>query len=181
MKKQDLKPGMVVEVRGGKKYLISAEKFKFIDLEDGCHFNPLDGYDDDLLFRNDGIIICLVGSGENNSDIVKVYSDYTCSNLLWERKVKPSLTADESILLELLKEAGYRYIARDEDTALWAFNDEPTKHCDGDGDDYWACEAKQHAKSFTFEYTCYQEMFKFIKWGDEKPYSIIELLKGETK
>ena len=35
VKKQDLKAGMVVEVRGGSKYLISDEKFEFINLKDG--------------------------------------------------------------------------------------------------------------------------------------------------
>ena len=112
---------------------------------------------------------------------MKVYSDYTCSNLLWERKVKPSLNIDEINLLRFIqryhdRKYDYEWLARDEDGELYAYTNKPEKSDDhwrnrhhiGDLDPIGAANALRP----------FNDMFKFIQWEDEEPYSISELLKG---
>ena len=156
MKKSDLKYGNVVETRSGDKYLYTYhdEEDIFVDLTGDGYY-----YYESLYINTSGI----------NSDIfiIKVYKDYTCKELLWERKEKPQLTEDEKVILRNLPKE-YKWIARDLSGMVYIFIERPEK-----GQAIW--------------YGCGQPMipfyhlFKFIKWEDEEPYSIEELLKGEEK
>ena len=155
MKKSDLKYGNVVETREGIKYLYHCKNSdKFLNLDyDG--FLWIRNFDENL-----NIIDC-----DNGLDIMKVYKDYTCKELLWERKDEPKLTEDEKAILRNLPKE-YKWIARDLSGMVYIFIERPEK-----GQAIW--------------YGCGQPMipfyhlFQFIKWEDDEPYSIEELLKGE--
>ena len=77
------------------------------------------------------------------------------------------LRADIEALKELHEE-GFTFLARDEDGKLWAFMDEHIGDIEKE-DGMWTC------------WNCYKsidkKLFKFIKWKDEKPTSIEELMK----
>ena len=155
MKKSDLEYGNVVETREGIKYLYHCKNSdKFLNLD----------YDGFLWIRNfDENLKCI---DENELDIMKVYKDYTCKELLWERKEEPKPTEDEKIILKNLPKE-YKWIARDLSGMVYIFIERPEK-----GQAIW--------------YGCGQPMipfyhlFQFIKWEDEEPYSIEKLL-GEAK
>ena len=159
MKKSDLKYGNVVETREGIKYLYHCNNSaQFLNLDyDGflwiCKFDENLKDIDDL----------------NEFDIMKVYKDYTCKELLWERKEKPQpqLTEDEKAILKNVPKE-YKWIARDLSGLVYIFIERPEK-----GQAIW--------------YGCGQPMipfyrlFQFIQWEDEEPYSIAELLGWEEK
>ena len=156
MKKSDLKYGNVVETREGIKYLYHCKNSdKFLNLDyDG--FLWIRNFDENL-----NIIDC-----DNGLDIMKVYEDYTLTELLWERK-DPKITEDEKVILRNLPKE-YKWIARDLSGMVYIFIERPEK-----GQAIW--------------YGCGQPMipfyhlFQFIQWEDDEPYLIEELLKGEEK
>ena len=155
MKKSDLKYGNVVETREGIKYLYhctNSDKFLNLDF-DG--FLWIRNFDENL-----NIIDC-----DNGLDIMKVYKDYTCKELLWERK-DPKLTEDEKVILRNLPKE-YKWIVRDHIGSLWIFENKPNNNIFG-----WFYST---ASTLPFP-----NLFKFIKYEDKEPYSIEELL-GEEK
>ena len=160
MKKCDLKYGNVIETRNGDKYLVAY------------------GYTDKVLVNlNDGIWISvpikscykedLTNVDYFDIDIMKVYKDYTLTELLWKRKEEPKikLTEDEKVILRNLPKE-YKWIARDLSGMVYIFIERPEK-----GQTMW--------------YGCGQPMipfyhlFQFIQWEDEEPYSIEKLLGKE--
>ena len=156
MKKSDLKYGNVVETREGIKYLYHCKNSaQFLNLDyDG--FLWIRNFDENLKYIDD----------LNEFDIMKVYKDYTCKKLLWERKEKPQLNEDEKVILRSLPK-DYKWVARDLSGMVYIFIERPEK-----GQAIW--------------YGCGQPMipfyhlFQFIKWEDKEPYSIEKLL-GEEK
>lgn len=155
MKKSDLKNGNVVELRNGNFCVLANvyNKSILITLKGKYHFN-LNNYSIDLTH------IC----GFENLDIMKVYKDYTCKELLWERKEAPKLTEDEKAILRNVPQY-YKWIARDGNGVLCLYPDKPHK-----SKTIW----DNYGALFPFHH-----LFQFIKWEDEEPYSIGELLKGE--
>ena len=158
MKKSDLKYGNVVEERGGYKCVVYCDKTEkaLISLNTGAYVN-LDNYREDLT-DIEGFI---------EFDIMKVYKDYTCTELLWERKDEPKLTEDEKVILRNLSKE-YKWIARDGFGFICIFENKPDKAIFGCF--YSAATILPFPK-----------LFKFIKYEDEEPYSIEDLLKGEEK
>ena len=155
MKKSDLKYGNVVETREGIKYLYhwkTSDKFLNLDY-DG--FLWIRNFDENL-----NIIDC-----DNGLDIMKVYKDYTCKELLWERK-DPKITEDEKVILRNVPQY-YKWIARDGNGVMCLYPDKPHK-----SKTIW----DSYGVLFPFHH-----LFKFIKWEDEETYLIEELLKGEEK
>ena len=152
MKKSDLKYGNVVETREGIKYLYHCKNSdKFLNLDyDG--FLWIRNFDENLKYIDD----------LNELDIMKVYKDYTLKELLWERKEKPKPTYDEKIILRNLPKK-YKWIARDKNGLIFLFSKKPSK-CDYSWIGY---------NDIAFPY---YHLFQFIKWEDEEPYSIEELL-----
>ena len=161
MKKSDLKYGNVVELRNGDKLLlvqnIGLNEYKLIDLK-GYGYTILDIYCDDLTNLE----------GFKNLDIMKVYKDYTCKELLWERKEKPKikLTEDEKAILRNVPQY-YKWIARDGSGVVCLYPDKPHK-----SKTIW----DRYGVLFPFHH-----LFKFITWEDDEPYLIEELLGGEEK
>ena len=157
MKKRDLKYGNVVETRNGARYLYHcAISDKLLHLESLGYVN-LDNYNENLKFNNGNL---------NEFDIMKVYKDYTCKELLWERKEKPQLNEDEKAILKVLLNEKYKWIARDKNDWLYVYASKPEK-----GITIW-----ENTGSPMMPFV---HLFNFIKWEDDEPYSIEELLKGE--
>ena len=156
MKKSDLNIGNVVELRNGFKFLFLGKNKELIELT-GIGCTAIDYYHENLTRINQ----------DENYDIMKVYKDYTLTDLLWERKEKPQLNEDEKVILRSLPKE-YKWITRDLSGMVYIFIERPEK-----GQAIW--------------YGCGQPMipfyhlFQFIKWEDEEPYSIEELLEGEEK
>lgn len=154
MTKNDLKYGNVVELRQGNKYLYNIiYKHKLISFN-GMGFINIEGYNNDLSQKEEIY----------DFDIIKVYKDYTLKELLWERKETPHLTEDEKVILRNI-EKKYKWIARDEDGSLCAYESKPKKT-----NFFWFAEFYGHL--------CYSHLFQFIKWEDEEPLLIEDLLKN---
>ena len=159
MKKNDLKHGNTVKLRNGDTMLFCWHfpDEILVNLE-GRKLITLDSYRDNLTDIDNAL----------EFDIMKVYKDYTCKELLWERKEKKLvISEDEKVILRNVPKH-YEWIARDLSGMVYIFIERPEK-----GQDIW--------------YGCGQPMipfyhlFQFIKWEDEKPYLIEELLEGEKK
>ena len=155
MNKSDLKNGNVVELRNGDFYVLANiyNEYILIALTSKYHFN-FDAYCTDLT----------QACGFETLDIVKVYKDYTCKELLWERKEKPQpkLTEDEKVILRNVPKH-YEWIVRDGNDHLYIYASKPKK-----GITMWVDTGSPMVS--------FDHLFRFIKWEDEEPYSIKDLL-----
>lgn len=98
-------------------------------------------------------------------------TDTTCDkcNACWlkaEHKEKPKISDAERVILENLDKE-YKWIARDDKGGLYLYQHKPYKK-----DGCW-----WDSTIIRFEF--YNHLFQFIKWEDENPHEIAELLKGE--
>lgn len=89
-------------------------------------------------------------------------------------KIKRQLTNKERIILEEIP-IEYKFIARDQDGGLYVYKEKPlAKYINTFANlGYW--KPQDHYQ--TFSISLYSHLFDFIKWEDEEPYSIFELLK----
>lgn len=166
MKKNDLENGYIVECKNGQRYIVikdfTLKTKRFCGSKDimlsNSGFMDFNNYNDDLTDKNENT--------EWNIDKVyyRKYLADTELKLLWERKII-RLTDDERKLLEVAYNQGYNYIARDGNNTLFIFKEKPTKE-----DRIWILNKGYWLETF-------EDMFDFIKWEDEKPYAIEELLK----
>ena len=155
MKKSDLQYGNVVELRDGTRYLYySFYDNSLIDLN-GYFRSCLDAYSDELNHK----LRC-------GLDIMKVYNNYTCSKLLWERKENPKLNEDEKAILRNLPKQ-YEWIARDKNGSIYLYINKPVKR-------FFGFDAFGTIK------LPFDQLFQFIQWEDEEPYSIEDLLEEEN-
>lgn len=162
MTKEDLKHGNVVETREGFRYFYIKDKNNYYD---GLLFN-LDGKDFDLSINNYRDDLTYDHMVLHDLDVMKVYKDYTCQELLWERKEKPKLTGAEKVILRNIDEE-FKYIARDNNGLLYIYKNKPDKTYD-------LCWGNGRGTCFGFKH-----LFKFINWTDEEPYLIEDLLKEQ--
>ena len=85
---------------------------------------------------------------------------------------KPSLlTEDERVILRNLDKK-YDFIARDEDGDLHIFSKKPEKEVD----EWNVCGIMNYEI-----FSVFNDIFQFIKWTDNEPYNIEELLKGDCE
>lgn len=77
---------------------------------------------------------------------------------------KISLSKLEYELLKYYSEHGYRYIARDDDKTLFAYDTKPDKI-------QYEWEVTKETKGINFD-----DLFSFIKWEDEEPTLIQDIL-----
>lgn len=98
-------------------------------------------------------------------DIMRVYR-YP----VWKRE-DLTITSAEKVLLENV-EKKYRYIARNHDSTLFLFGDKPTKE-----KWMWVRALDSYASSFAI----YSHLFPMVKWEDEEPWLIEDLLKLPVK
>lgn len=152
MKKEDLKYGNVLESRYGEKILV-CNSDEWINLK-GMKIDKGE-YLKDLTYKiNDG------------HTIVKVYEDYTCQKVLWERKETPELTEDEKVILRNLSKE-FKWIARDRNEMLYVYEKLPNKVLIT-----WNNYHNRNQLPFP-------KLFNFITWEDEEPYFISDLLGEE--
>ena len=84
-----------------------------------------------------------------------------------EHKEPTKLSDAERVILENVDEK-FNYICRDRDGDLYIYVEKPIRRTSNWDDGIVANE-----------FCCYGHLFQFIKWENEQPYSIEELLKGE--
>lgn len=151
----DLKIGMVLIDRQGETCVV-IEKNGFHTKATRSYHVIDDNYLENLKDNN----------GNASWDIVKI--EYG-GKVIWERQ-EVELTEDEVIVLKALKIiAGNKndYLARDENNDLYAYQNEPEKQYTTWGD-------PKYAEGIYLN----KNLFQFIMWEDEEPYSIDELLKN---
>ena len=155
MKQSDLKYGNVIETNDNKRFL-------YIYVEDKSKF---------VLLNHTSDFMSLYLNTKEPVDIIKVYADYKCERIIWEKKTKPRLTEIERTLLINLDKR-YKYLARDrKNNCLYAYKKRPEK---SEVSDTWSCEG---SNIVFYSLEGFNHLFEFIKWEDEEPYSINELLK----
>ena len=124
----------------------------------------------------DEILSCWLHRITTNSSVNKHNcSGLVCSeclrlsllDLLEEYKEPVKLTRFEYEYLKVAKKEGFNFIARDEDNMLYGFTKQPKKH-----NSYWH-------NSYKF-IKIFKSMFKFVKWEDEEPWEIDEILNNCT-
>lgn len=143
-------------------------------------------YKDEILKIAEGNIVALV-KGE-----IKACDDVLCENCdfddcdgscvaglikwLYEeyKELAPKLTAKERAFCEMFEGASLRYghVARDECGILAFYMHEPFK--DSEANTWEDCCDERCL-------VLKREMFSFVKWEDEKPWSIADLLKLEVE
>ena len=158
--KKDLDSGNVVEIRNGQKFLYhNIDRSKILDIR-GYNYLELNRYDENFNRK----------AGKSDIfDIVKVYRDYTCEEVLWERKKKPELTDVEKAILRNYLSKGYKWIARDKEDYIYVYITKPLTM----SNTLWV-------SPYAYSYGCditFERLFQFIKWEDDEPYSIEELLE----
>ena len=83
--------------------------------------------------------------------------------LLEEYKEPVKLTRFEYEYLKVAKENGYNFITRDKDNRLYGTSEKPKKY-----NTTWASRGAYIAML--------KSMFKFVKWEDEEPWNIDNIL-----
>ena len=162
MKKSDLRHGMVVETRHKLRFLVIGDNLL------GQHENiKLKEYNEELWFGN---------KYSYGLDIMKVYPnmfaipDYKVAQQpLWERRETPRLTSYEIAILRNIDKR-YKWIARDKDRRLYIYNSVPEKR----GNYKWSRDTL-HVDILS-NLSLFSHMFNFIKWTDDEPYNINDLL-----
>lgn len=121
----------------------------------------------------DKVLSCWLHRITTNSNGNNICGVVTCSeclrlslmNLLEEYKEPIKLTRFEYEYLKFAKENEYNFIARDEDGRLFLHSSEPWK-----GELVW--------KYIGSGIRIFTKMFNFVRWQDEKPYNIDEILSN---
>ena len=106
----------------------------------------------------------------DNKNICRVVTCSECvrlslMNLLEEYKEPVKLTRFEYEYLKAAKENGYNFITRDKDNRLYGTSEKPKKY-----NTTWAGSGAYIGM--------FESIFKFVKWKDEEPYNIDDLLNN---
>ena len=114
-------------------------------------------------------------------DVVRIYEakwlmglnsimEYDNLNLVYTRR--SGLIDLERMVLEEIKDK-YKYIARDKDDSLYAYNQEPFKT-----EDIWEIEEYEMGVSRMGDLTIFNHLFPMVRHSDEEPTLISDLLEG---
>lgn len=110
----------------------------------------------------------------NNKKGCLFFPKCTSNTIKWlyeEHIEKPTLTLNERKFCEILQ---YKYIVRDKYESLWAFENRP---CKDEEDGAWKCNETSYSCVDRFMLGC---NFSFIKWEDDRAWSVEDLLKLEV-
>ena len=152
MKKNDLISGKhVVELEDGDKYLFLEGRF----------INNRFWYDTDAKINR----IFEIQQACSLGDMLVFGKGL---KLIWERK--PELSDVERAILENVDKE-YRYIVREENDKLYLFGRKPNKFCR-----VWVSNVPTAASMYQFNH-----LFKMVKWEDEEPTLIADLLEGSKQ
>lgn len=158
--KENLESGNVIETRMGGRYLYHHQnRDKLLNLKESG-FLHLNDFDENLKE---------CGYDNNEFDIMKVYADYTCKELIWERK-EIKLSETERAILNAIDE-NYNWICRDKDNRLVISRYRPSKV---EHYNRWYATTDRDGDITRLPFT---DLFKSIQWDDDEPYSIDDLLK----
>lgn len=162
MKKSDLVAGKhMVKYRDGTFRFVGEHDSLLDDVGDKVH--ALYCYDERLI-DNDG---------DKTFDIVAVYE----LKEVWKRE-ELTITEDEKVILRNLP-AEYKWITRDENSKLYIYQDKPEKCVDvwmrGRGSVFLICD-QRYSPLYLFDH-----LFKMVKWEDDEPWKIEDLLKLDVK
>lgn len=107
----------------------------------------------------------------DNKNICRVVTCSECvrlslMNLLEEYKEPIKLTKFEYEYLKVAKKEEFNFIARDGDGRLFLYKNKPFKSLDE-----WIVASKVCCRIL-------DSLFKFVKWEDEEPYNIDEILRN---
>lgn len=165
MIKEELKYGNVVETRNGERYIYFGYfKDDLLNIK-GSGQVSLSYYKEDLYRKNDSRI-------DRDSDIMKVYKDYTLQELLWERpKERPDLTNEEIMVLKILARK-FSYITKDDEGNVVCFINKPTSKTQYS----W-----YNSNECGEELDIFNHLFDFITFDDIEPVSINWLLKDDDE
>lgn len=121
----------------------------------------------------DKVLSCWLHRITTNSNGNNICGVVTCSeclrlslmNLLEEYKEPVKLTRFEYEYLKVAKENEYNFIARDNDDCVFLYRNRP-----------WKDELSwDYSGKFMI---VFEELFKFVKWADEEPCNIDEILSN---
>lgn len=121
---------------------------------------------------------CLFHKGHKGDGYVDVGYCDDKDRIQWaesEYVDKPTITSREKEFLDLLLDK-WEYIARDADKKLYAFDLLPSKKRNT-----WCIENISMCDYCHISKKLFGDMFDFIKWENEKPWSIEDLKKLEVK
>lgn len=118
---------------------------------------------------------CYLANFESNIDYEEsdCFKEILCSeclrqsllNLLEEYKKPVKLSKFEYEYLKVAKKEGFNFIARDKSNRLYGFEKQPTK-----GNAMWGSRGDYVGM--------FKSIFSFVKWEDEEPYNIDEILSN---
>lgn len=116
---------------------------------------------------------CYLANFESNIDYEEsdCFKEILCSeclrlsllNLLEEYKEPVKLSKFEYEYLKIAKKEGFNFIARDKSNRLYGFEKQPTK-----GNSTWSSRGDY--------VSMFKSTFKFVKWEDEEPWNIDNIL-----
>lgn len=156
MKKSDLVAGKhVVKYREGTFRIVKKNGGLFDDIGNWVH--TLNHYDERLNSTD----------GDKMLDIVAVYE----LNEVWKRE-EPTITEDEKAILRSLPKE-YRFITRDKSGELYIYGDKPKKGYEG----VW----ENGIGNKVFYLMMFNHLFQMVRWEDDEPWKIDDLLKLDVK
>lgn len=167
MTKKDLKNGMIVETRGGARYLYCEGVLRGLS-----EWDLISYYTDNLKCPEFPLL-----------DIVKVYEDtkecnlrtifeYEYLRLIWQRPEPQKLSEREIEILKALDVIGFTYIARDKGGNILAYFSKPTKDFG-----FWffnGIATPYETQAIKLK----RNLFSFVDWEDKEPTSIQGLLSS---
>lgn len=122
---------------------------------------------DEERFNSNGLIFYDEELRHNSNETLNIVEVFRS---IWKRE-EPTITSAEKVLLENISRE-YNYIARDSATYLILFESKPIKK-----EREWI---RQPDTYFTNFYA-YMHLFPMVKWEDEEPWLIKDLLKLPVK
>ena len=151
--KSDLRDGDIVMYADGRMRFVKQDLL--LD-EERFNSNGLIYYDEELIHKS-----------SEDLNIVEVYRS------IWKRE-EPTITSDEKVLLENIGKI-FKYIARNRDSTLFVYGDEPEKEVEKLN--MWI----RRPDSYIANLAVYIHLFPMVKWEDEEPWLIEDLLKLPEK
>ena len=174
MKKSDLISGKhILETRLGDRFLVAGD---FLPDIYGNGFTELTSYTEDLsridsftgFYEHD---ICKVYEIVYRTSLSRLFEDSETVKLVWERK--PELSEVERVILENVDKE-YKYIARDKNGCLFLYSKEISKFTDE-----WCFDGDKGTVGIHNGFNLFKHLFKMVKWEDEEPTLISDLLEGK--
>ena len=158
-----LETGNVIELANGERYVWNDMHTTLVDLTGEKIL--IREFIDLKTFK---YVTRIVGE-KPSKNIIRIYSDYTLTTLLWERaEVQGKISDTERAILSAVYPT-YKYIARDEDGGLCLFKIEPEKY-----EIMW--KALGNYDTLYCDFSAFNHLFKFVSWNDKNPRLISTLL-----